>query len=169
MLDLVEAYKNHSRQIFTFIFLRVNKNREIAEDILQETFLKAFKYKDKYNPELANEKTWLIAIAKNLVTDYYKGRYKYVGEKLEDFVDYKDESVSLEESVDEKLEYESVVKALDLLSDKDRELIILRYINELELEEISKILEMSYDNVKVSVHRAVVKLREILKINYKSQ
>ncbi len=160
MIDLVEAYKNHSKKIYTYIYLRVNKKQDIAEDILQETFLKAFKYKDKFDSSLSNEKTWITTIAKNLVTDYYKSRYKYIEESIDKAEDL---PVSEETDIETNIVYTEIVKALDLLSDKDKELIIMRYINEFDLEEISKMLDITYDNAKVSVNRALNKLRNLVK------
>jgi RNA polymerase sigma-70 factor (ECF subfamily) len=160
LIDLVEAYKNHSKKIYTYIYLRVNKKQDIAEDILQETFLKAFKYKDKFDSSLSNEKTWITTIAKNLVTDYYKSRYKYIEESIDKAEDL---PVSEETDIETNIVYTEIVKALDLLSDKDKELIIMRYINEFDLEEISKMLDITYDNAKVSVNRALNKLRNLVK------
>lgn len=160
VIDLVEAYQNHKKAVFTYIYLCVNKNRDIAEDILQDTFLKAFKYKDKYNSQLSSEKTWILAIARNLVTDYYKSKYKY---KHEDLDKAEDLGHSEDINIENELVYKEILKALESLSDKDKELIILRYVNELEIKEIADILNIKYDNVKVSINRALNKLRELIK------
>lgn len=61
---------NHTDYLYTFAFYKVGKKEE-AEDLVQETFLSAFKGKDGFNGT-ASEKTWLTAILKNKIIDYYR-------------------------------------------------------------------------------------------------
>ena len=159
MLDLVEAYQKYKTDIYTYIYLRVNKRRDIAEDIFQETFLKALKYRLKYNPGLSNPRTWLTTIAKNLVTDYYKSKYKYLESTLDENIDIADDA---DENIDVDIMYSQVVNLLDKMNEKDKELIILRYVSEFDLDEIASMMGMSYDSAKVAVNRAIQKLRRLI-------
>lgn len=159
VLDLVEAYQKYKTDIFTYIYLRVNKRRDIAEDIFQETFLKALKYRSKYNPGLSNPRTWLTTIAKNLVTDYYKSKYKHLESTLDENFDIADDA---DDNIDVDIMYSQVVNILDKMNEKDKELIILRYVNEFDLDEIASMMGMSYDSVKVAVNRAIQKLRRLI-------
>lgn len=121
----------HYDKVFRFCYWKVH-NKEIAEDITQETFLRYFKsnYQEK-----GKELNYLYTIARNLCIDEYSKL------KIEFTIDgeLSDDGSSIAE-----MEKEVLVKlALDQLSDKERELVVLRYMNEEPIKNISRLLGIS--------------------------
>jgi RNA polymerase sigma-70 factor (ECF subfamily) len=164
--EIVEIYKNKVYQIC----FRMLGNRHEAEDAAQEAFIRAFVNINKFNQELKFS-TWLFRIATNLCIDKIR-------KKKPDF--YLDAEVSgtdglnmysqiasdteLPENELESLELqEAVQKEILKLPDKYRTVIVLKYIEELSLNEISEILDLPLGTVKTRIHRGRDALRQQLR------
>ena len=177
-----KLYDKYVERIYRFIFLKVN-SREMAEDLCSETFLKAWEaYNKPYNPQptthnlniknsnpkskiqnpksnIENPQAFLYKIAKNLIIDYYrqKSRFKIISTEHAEFIPA---SENLEEKMDLDLDMLRVRTALSQLKDDYQEVVIWRYLNELSISEIAKILDKSEDAVRMTLSRALEKLRE---------
>jgi RNA polymerase sigma-W factor len=160
--DLLKRYKNG---IYTMIYQMV-KNREETEDLVQETFIKAFNALATFNNNFAFS-TWLYKIAFNNTIDAIR-RKKLKTTPLDQPVrckegevmhEIRDDSTSPEKSYlfDEKRRF--IQKAIDALPDIYRKVIILRHQEERSYEEISAMLKLPVGTVKARIFRA----REILK------
>ncbi|MDU6854467.1 MAG: RNA polymerase sigma factor [Zhenhengia sp.] len=145
-LELEDQYE----KIYKYCYFKV-KNRHLAEDLTQETFLKFFiqhTYISRGKP-LA----YLYTIAKNLCTDSYK--------KLA--VDNLDE-VEMKESMFEVLERNiTLEEAVRSLSQELQEIIMLRFVNELSMAEISKITGISRFSIHRKINKALRQLKVILR------
>ena len=141
-MDIDEQYD----KIYRFCYLRV-KHRETAEDITQDTFLRYLEH-PQYHSE---EKTLqlLYTIAGNLCTDHF--RKKPVSE-------LSDTDASDEDIEDTVLEKFTVRQSLDKLDATDREIILLRYINDVPINVIGKIYNMS----RFAVSRRIKRILEFL-------
>lgn len=151
--DEAEALiRKHYKDIYRYCYYHVG-NRETAQDITQDVFLKFMKELENYS-ECGKLKNFLYVIAKNSVKDYYR-KYKEAG--LED---YREESYDggLEEA-DKRLD---VFKALGSLDDFDRELIILRYYQELKIKEIVQLVDMPASTVRYKLKNAEKELKRRL-------
>lgn len=126
-LDIDDQYD----KIYRYCYLRV-RNRDIAEDLTQETFLRYLEHPKYYNIDKTLH--LLYTIAGNLCTDEFRKRQ--FSEIPEDVTSDED----IEETV---LTSFSLQKALDELSKEDREIILLRYINEVPVNVISKLYGIS--------------------------
>ena len=71
-VEFSEAYDDHVWDVYGFLGYRLN-SREETEDLTQVTFERAFKAWERFDPERASVKTWLLAIARNAVIDHYRG------------------------------------------------------------------------------------------------
>ena len=157
---LVNRYKN---MVFALTF-RMLKNREEAEEVSQDTFVKIFKSLDKFKGD-SKFSTWIYRIAYNSCLDRiktYKREYPKVGidEFTENQVRTLETAYDLMEYADRK---KSVQECLHRLPAEDNVLITLFYYKELSLAEISKIMGIDQNNVKVKLHRARKRLATILK------
>ncbi|MDN3018149.1 RNA polymerase sigma factor [Paenibacillus sp. BSR1-1] len=133
-----------------------------VEDLVQETFLRAFQAYSRYKNE-ASPKTWLISIARNTAIDFYRKRS--VWQKLKKLLDTESPK-PLEPAEDllvRKIEYAYLYEAINQLKDNYRDVIILRGIAELSSQEAGHVLGWSENKVNVTFHRAVKKLNECLK------
>ena len=161
---IVKRYKN---QLLNFIY-RFLGNQEEAEDLVQETFLRVYKNRRAYR-KVAKFSTWIYTIAGNLAkTELRKRRRRKIfsitdlGYEEKDY-EISDKAFSPEDQVNGLITEEIVQKEIENLSPKFREVIILRDIQELSYEEISKIVRIPLGTVKSRVNRGRLKLRERLK------
>lgn len=154
--DLEALFLKYNRLIYRYIFLFFY-SKETAEDLAQETFIRAWKYKHTYNPQKSSIKTWLVAIARSLCFDYSK-KSKVTQQLPEEPTDKE----NFEISVTNELLKEYIYSRLSLLSSQDKDILILRFYNEFSIEEISLLIDKSYDATKVAVNRAFYKLKDII-------
>ncbi|MEH7334963.1 RNA polymerase sigma factor [Neobacillus drentensis] len=133
-----------------------------VEDLVQETFLRAFQAYSRYKNE-ASPKTWLISIARNTAIDFYRKRS--VWQKLKKLLDTESPKPPepAEDLLFRKIEYANLYEAINQLKDNYRDIILLRGIAELSSQEAGQVLGWSENKVNVTFHRAVKKLNECLK------
>jgi RNA polymerase sigma-70 factor (ECF subfamily) len=157
--DFEKIYDTYVERIYRFVFIKVNST-EIAEDLTSETFLRTWqKYKNKDN-KIENIQAFLYQTARNLVIDYYrdKGRAQLISL---DYVPLSDNN-NVEEIVQKKSDLAKIKSALSKLNDDYQNIIIWHYIDDLSIEEISKMLNKSQGAVRVTLHRAIKSLKNIM-------
>lgn len=140
--------------LFNFIY-RMTYDKYVAEDIFQETWLKVVRNIERYSP-FVPFKVWIFQIAKNLCRDHHR-KFKRCRKGLE--------LISHEEKPPDKnflpQEEERLKACFERLPLKYREVIHLRFFEELEYEDIGKILNIPPGTVKSRVNRGLEKLRKI--------
>jgi len=161
--QIVKRYKD---QLINFAY-RFLGDLEDSEDIVQETFLRVFKKKNAYK-NVAKFSTWIYTITGNLAKTELRRRKRRkllsisnLGYNNKDY-ELPDEKKGPEEQADLTIQDEMIQKAINSLSKKFREVIILRDIQELSYEEISKIAHIPLGTVKSRVNRGRLKLQEKL-------
>lgn len=136
-------------------------DRQLAEDVFQEVFLKAYLKMDTFEAR-SSVKTWLIRITINQCKDTIKSPYK---SRVNVGIDRLDDGClirqSAEQAAEENYENERLYRAVMSLEPKHRELILLRYYNELSLDEIASILRISNGAVRTRLSRVTAVLRKI--------
>lgn len=153
------VYDQYYREIYKFVLVRVYYQDSIAQDLVQDIFLKVWKYRDKYNCERSTIRSWVYTIARNHLIDFFRTHRNPVSlEQEREFVIQDDSIINAED----ELMLKNILFFLQNLSEHDQELIQLRYMQELSIGEISLILGKSAGSVKVAVHRAIKKLTEIV-------
>jgi RNA polymerase sigma-70 factor (ECF subfamily) len=164
-----EAMVPHMDMIFNYA-LYLSGNREMASDLLQDTFLKAYRFFDKFE-EGTNAKAWLYRIARNTYINEYR-RIK----RLPDHVEY-DEQISSYQMLpgDEEsrrpggdadlkdLFDDTIATAIASLPEKFKSVIVLRDIENLPYEEVADALNIPIGTVRSRLHRARAILFERLK------
>jgi len=152
-------YDKYQPQIYRFIYLKVG-HREEAEDLTHQVFLKTWGSISRYDFQGFPFSSWLYQIARNQVIDYY--RTKKVNITLESIVELKIESPSYSSVMDNNSDIEKVKKAIYQLNPQQQDVIILRFIEDLSLQETASILDKTETAVKLLQHRAIKNLRKIL-------
>jgi RNA polymerase sigma factor (sigma-70 family) len=159
--DLVDIFDMYYKDIYTFVFFKTYRNKEISEDITQDVFMKAWEKRDSFKKHKSSIRTWLYVIAKNTVIDYYrkqKFQAQVDDEVLNEFNDVGSNYRELEVNVLKDF----VIKQFDNLEETEKDLLVMRYVQQLELEEIATIIQKQYNATKVAVHRAIKKLQSII-------
>lgn len=158
-----KLYDIYVEQIYRFVYFKVSSHEE-AEDITSEVFLKAWHYIQEGH-EIKSFSGLLYRMARNSIIDLYRKKSSKPESFLEDQLDagleIGDKGKWMSE-INSKLEAEKILKALKKLKQEYQEVITLRYVDELELEEIAEIIGKGRIAVRVTLHRAVKKLQELL-------
>lgn len=158
----------YGRSVFGVAFRMVG-NEQDAEDVVQETFLRAFKQLHRYDGR-ASFRPWLYRIATNLSLDLIRSR-KVRKEQSVSGTDDEGESpisrLAAEEPSPERLTRSaeiagSVQSALELLTDMERSAFVLRHYEDYDIDQIADVLGVRPNAAKQSVYRAVEKLRRAL-------
>ncbi len=153
--------------IYNFSYRFVG-NEKVAEDITQEVFLKAWKNIKKFNLE-KSFKTWIFSIAKNTCIDYLRKRKDvpmsiFDSEDGGNFIEdnLTDEELKADEIFIQKEDKKKIEKTITKLSVIQKEVIVLKYVNEMSLSEVSEILQMPKNTVKSHHRRALIKIKKLL-------
>jgi len=166
--DIVSRFRE---QIFHFIF-RMVKDKAQAEDLTQETFIKAFRALASFNSDYAFS-TWLYKIAANNCIDYFRKK-KLATTSLDTPIkakdgdlqrDFPDQEQGPESELISKEQTNQIQTAIDSLPAKYKQAILLRHSQDKSYEEIAEELEIPLGTVKVRIFRA----REMLKARMKDQ
>jgi len=162
--EIVNRYKD---RLLNFVFRFIGQIDE-SEDIVQDTFLKVYKNKNSY-VNIARFSTWIYTIAGNLAkTELRKRKRRRIFSISKMGIDDKEFELTStartpEENVESVFNEKIIQNAIQKLPDKFRTVIILRDIQELSYDEISKIIGVPLGTIKSRVNRARLKLRELLK------
>ena len=150
-------YDAHVGKIYRYIYFRVNAE-ELAQDLTSEVFLKSWQYLS--SKSVGNPRAFFYQIARNLITDFYRKKDK-TPISLEEITDkpVADKSDSPLDLAAISSDMSSVKKALRQLSPDYQEIIIWRYLDELETKEIAEILNKSEGAVRTLLSRALGELR----------
>ena len=153
--DLINIYFD---RLYKEAYLRC-KHEEDAKEIVQETIYKAYKnVKSLKEPKYF--KTWISKILINVSNDYMRENGMVELEHEEnDYV----KKVHNDDQVEIKID---LYNAMDELEDKYKDVIILRYIEDLKIEDISKILERPVNTIKTHIRKAIKDMKNLLKEDY---
>jgi RNA polymerase sigma factor (sigma-70 family) len=150
-------FGRYHKRIFNFL-ARMTMDRELAEDLTQNVFLRMIKYRNSYRDGLKFQ-SWIYQVARNVFSDHYqahKNRFSdYVDvEKVSDYLTDSGEAEDMDER--EKILHRSMAR----LTDEQRELLVLTRFQHMKYEEVATIMDTTVANIKVKVHRAILKLKE---------
>ena len=150
-----ELYDLYADRIFRFIFHKTMQ-RELAEDLTSDTFLKAIEKIEQFDAEKGQFSTWIYTIARNLITDHWRAHREH--KDIEDVWDLS----SLDDVADaahKKLIGQKLHDSLRGLSAKEREILMMRYWQDLKFADIAAITGKSEGAVKMTTARAIQKLK----------
>lgn len=156
---LVEKYKD---MVFT-LALKVVKSREEAEEVSQDSFIKAFRSLDKFKGD-SKFSTWLYKIVYNNCMDLVKKKArKYNTSTIDEVVENRIEAAeSTMQTIERKERAELMQECLQELPEDERTIVWMFYYKELSLKELIEVTSLSEANLKVKLHRARKKLLAIV-------
>jgi RNA polymerase sigma-70 factor (ECF subfamily) len=153
-----KIYDQLVKPVYRYIYYRVEP--EIAEDLTEETFLKAWKNLKQYKKGASPFSSWVFKIAHNLICDYYR-KNQPVEEVNENLADTKRES-DPSSQLNIKLNQIKLRKAIKKLPANYQQVIVLKYINEMDNLSIARTINKSEGAVRTLQFRALEKLRHLL-------
>lgn len=149
------------KMIYNYILVRTGYNQEITEDLTQEVFIKIWKNYFKFNNKKASLKTWVFNITRNHLIDHYRKR-KLRHQSIDNTYNLSS-NVNLEKEIESQENFQKIQRLINMLPEKDKELLTLRYINEFNIKEIAEVTGKTYTGTKMALSRAKKKLIKILK------
>ncbi len=153
-------FERHHRALHGFLFHMCN-HRDLSRDMTQDVFYRMLKYRHTYTGD-GKFSTWMYHLARNVLRDHLKkaramGRHEDVEDWKASIPDHTDNETELTKD----LAGNKLRQAMQLLSEEHREALTLSKLHELRRKEISEILNISENTVKMRVYRAMQELREI--------
>ncbi|MBO8157268.1 MAG: RNA polymerase sigma factor [Bacillaceae bacterium] len=159
-----EWYQEYSESIYRFILMMIGDHDQ-AKDLTQDTFLKAYNSME-YFQKRTSDKNWLYYIARNVTIDFMRKR-KPIRSMIESIYGIPSKDPSPEKIIQLGEEEEQLYRALRHLKRSYREVIILRKIKGLSIQETAEVLEWNESKVKNTLSRALKALRsQLLKEGY---
>ena len=163
--DFDAVVRRYWPRIFRFV-LASTRDRDVAESITQDCLWRAYQARDRFRGD-ASLNTWLIQIAINLIRDFRRSRRIQFWKRVESAVDnmslsasLPSESMSPEAAALAREQMEAVWRVSSKLSDRQRTVFLLRFVEDMDLLEICAATGLSESAVKVHLYRAVHKIRE---------
>lgn len=152
-------YSAYFTPLYRYVFIRL-KTREDTEDVVQDTFLKAYQALPRYEHTRTSMLPYLFTIARNLLINHTRKKRPTTleGEDIDRF-DSGEKTSDLAEGRELK---EELLVAMDALSDTEREVIELKFFGEQSYAEIAEVLGKREDAIRQHVARAMKKMREVL-------
>ena len=158
--DFTALYKAHLKDVYSYSYYRVGNHHD-AEDLTEQAFLQAYRHFDRARRESDGRplRPWVIRIAHNLASNYYRDRSRRPQTPLEnaDPIATRHDTVAIAEG---REELRQVMAKLEHLSDDRREALIMRFALGMDNREIARALGRSDGATKVLIHRAIKQLQE---------
>ncbi len=139
--------------MYSFVAYRIGAGHD-AEDVTGEVFERALRYRKGYDPAKGAPLAWLVGIARRVLADRALQGTETVAEVPD--------SAAPGELAHDSVERLTLAAAVERLSDKDRELVAMRYGADMKAAQIAEVLETTTNSVEVALHRALRRLRELL-------
>jgi RNA polymerase sigma-70 factor, ECF subfamily len=157
--EFAHVYDEHVWDVYGYLAYRLG-SREEAEDLTQSTFERGLKAWGRYDPRRASPKTWLLTIAHNLLVDHYRAT-RATDPLADDHGDAGHGGVTAGPENDLGLSPE-LAAAIATLTQRDREVIALRFGGDLTGPEIAELLDLTLANVQQILSRSLRRLRGVL-------
>ncbi len=149
-------YTEYRDKVSRYVFCKL-RNKNDAEDLVSEIFLKVYENLDTFDASLASVSTWIYTITRNAVTDYFRSNRTY-SELPEEMSD----GGGADCVVLQKESLAALGKALGKLDGRCRALVILKYYKKMSLKDIASRMGISYAYVKILHKSALNKLKNYL-------
>jgi RNA polymerase sigma-70 factor (ECF subfamily) len=154
-IDWDRVYAEHSPRVYNYFRFRLGTNTDV-EDLTSRTFEKAWRAREKYSRDLAGFSTWLFKIAQNVVVDHFRAQRDHVS--IDDALQLPADTTP-ETDAERGSDLRRLAALTKDLSERDRDLIALKYGAVMSNREIAKLTGLSESNVGTLVHRLVQTLR----------
>jgi RNA polymerase sigma-70 factor (ECF subfamily) len=154
-----KLYDLHVDRVYRHIYYRVG-NETDTEDLTQQVFLKAWEAIHKYKRTASPFIAWLMTISHNLVVDFHRTRKDSTHMDAEILPD--DAASGPEQTTEAGFEQQRLQRAILRLGGDEQQVVVLRFMEGFQFREIGAVMRKKEGNVRVILHRALVRLRNIL-------
>jgi RNA polymerase sigma-70 factor, ECF subfamily len=155
--ELEAVYREHVGAIYGFFSYSVG--RDVAEDLTAATFERVVRSWGRFDASRSGERTWIYAIARNLLTDHLRRQRHRSGPSLDEHPALLDSMASADDALQRTLDADAVERWLQQLRPREREVLALRYCVDLSVAEIAHCMGLTEANVHQICSRALRRLR----------
>ena len=155
--ELRRVYQRHVGAVYAFLAYSVDA--ATAEDLTAGTFERVIRAWDRFDPALASERTWILTIARNLLTDHFRSPKNQRTISVDEYpsvLDHLEDDAGWDRSILDQAELQQLLR---VLQPRERELLALRYGADLSAEQTADLMNLTADNVHQITSRALKKLR----------
>lgn len=157
-MSFTDVYTTHKDKIYSYVFYRVGLNTDVAEDVVSDVFLKAYKAFDSYDEQYAVS-TWLYTIARNTLIDHYRKGKQVIDI---DAIEIADQTDPLYILITADISLSEMHTAIESLPESQRVYITKQFVEGYSAREIADAEGMSHAAVRKQVSRGIAVLRERL-------
>lgn len=166
--DFNKIYKTFKDKIYNYFLFKTNFDKELSEDLMEEVFEKVIENINSLKDD-GNLKVWIYKIAHNKLVDYFRKKKELlifddedenIDSKIINERESKNEDINT--LIDKKISLNIIKKSIQELSEKDRYIITLKFIDDLDYEELETILNKNKIAIRTSISRALKKLKDIV-------
>jgi RNA polymerase sigma factor (sigma-70 family) len=158
--ELREVYREHVAAVYAFLAYSVS--RDVAEDLTSATFERVLRSWASFDPSRSSVRAWVLVIARHLLTDHYRRQSHRAGPSLDEHPVILDTLVTPDDATARFLEADAAKSWLSELSQRERDVLAMRYGADMTAAEIARALDLTAANVHQINSRALRRLRELL-------
>lgn len=159
-----QQYTKYREKILLYIYKRIG-NMHIAEDITSDVFSAAYDAFERYDSSRAAISTWLYTIVNNRLKNYYRDNRKEISIEMVSISNHLSSMPEMDQAIYIEQCREVLGNALNKLSPRQRQIVILKYFKSYNTQEIADAMRISKQNVRVILHRSLTKLQAVLDKN----
>ena len=156
-----ELYERHVTAIYRYVYYRVG-NHDDAEDLTARVFIRALKHVNNYNDRGVPFTAWLYRIAHNVVANYHRDNYRHPSIPLDDVELHGAHHDEADVHIDGQRDRDRLLRAIRQLPEERQQLVVLKFVEQLQNAEIGQIMSRSEGAIKSLYHRTLMQLREAL-------
>ena len=149
-----KLYTKYSDKVFNYFWYRTGHDKPLSEDLMQETFLRAFQHLKRFNNRGYSYLTYLITIAHNVLVDHYRKPKSIPFEAIEDI------PFEITEDLERKSDAESLWRAIQDLPQSNRDKLLMKYQQDMSVRDIATATGTTENAVKLSLSRTRKKLKD---------
>lgn len=158
-------YESHYTRTLHYVKNKIS-SIEDAEDLTSEVFLYCYNHYDDYDPDKSSQNTWLYLIVNSRIKNYYRDHvsfadYESVSDTIQDMRIDLDQGIYLEQL------HSVIMKAIKSLPERQQKIIYMSYFQNMQSDEIARVLGLTPGNVRVLLSRAIDKLSKTYSENWK--
>ena len=156
--EAFEYVYQETKQLVFAIIIAIVKDKSLAEDVMQDTYIKMLSYINFYDKN-KSFKNWLLTIAKNSAIDYYRKRQHYV------VIDTEEQEYMLPATEDNNCDILFVKLVLKKFSESERQILLMHFTDGMKFKDIATVLDMPLGTVLTNYSRAIKRVKQLKEVN----
>lgn len=166
--QFIAYYHKYKDKIFNYLMYRLSFDTATCEELLMDVVLKAYEKFHQFDENKGSFKSWLFAIAHNHLVSHWKSKKEIQSLDLLEKAGVNVATVAIEEKSNQHFHQKNIQEVFGLMSESDKEVISLRYLNDLEYEEIAQITGRKEGAIRTNLSRALARFKKLYNKLYKA-